>query len=166
LPERRHAGTGAGDGGGQGEGTGRLGDAATKLRSELGESIATVQKFDTPLAEATTSSLEALKAYSLGLREQDAAAALAFLQHAIQRDPDFAGGYYAIGNKYESMGQVGRASEYFTKAFQLRERASERERLSIMAEYYSSVTGNWTTRCSPTGRSSTVIRKVPTLTVG
>jgi len=120
---------------------GALGDAATKLRSELGESIATVQKFDTPLAEATTSSLEALKAYSLGLREQDAAAALAFLQHAIQRDPDFAGGYYAIGNKYESMGQVGRASEYFTKAFQLRERASERERLSIMAEYYSSVTG-------------------------
>jgi DNA-binding winged helix-turn-helix (wHTH) protein/tetratricopeptide (TPR) repeat protein len=120
---------------------GALGKAASKLRSELGESIATVQKFDTPLAEATTSSLEALKAYSLGLREQDAATALAFLQHAIQRDPDFAGGYYAIGNKYESMGQVGRASEYFTKAFQLRERTSERERLSIMAEYYSSVTG-------------------------
>ncbi len=120
---------------------GALGDAASKLRGELGESIATVQKFDTPLAEATTSSLEALKAYSLGLREQDAATALAFLQHAIQRDPDFAGGYYAIGNKYESMAQVGRASEYFTKAFQLRERASERERLSIMAEYYSSVTG-------------------------
>jgi serine/threonine protein kinase/Tfp pilus assembly protein PilF len=118
-----------------------LGQAASKLRSELGESIATVQKFDTPLAEATTSSLEALKAYSLGLREQDAATALAFLQRAIQRDPDFAGAYYAIGNKYESMGQVGRASEYFTKAFQLRERASERERLSIMAEYYSSVTG-------------------------
>ncbi len=120
---------------------GALGDAASKLRGELGESIATVQKFDTPLAEATTSSLEALKAYSLGFREQDAATALAFLQHAIQRDPDFAGGYYAIGNKYESMAQVGRASEYFTKAFQLRERASERERLSIMAEYYSSVTG-------------------------
>jgi DNA-binding winged helix-turn-helix (wHTH) protein/tetratricopeptide (TPR) repeat protein len=120
---------------------GALGEAASKLRGELGESIATVQKFDTPLAEATTSSLEALKAYSLGLREQDAATALAFLQHAIERDPDFAGGYYAIGNKYESMGQVGRASEYFTKAFQLRERASERERLSIMAEYYSSVTG-------------------------
>jgi DNA-binding winged helix-turn-helix (wHTH) protein/tetratricopeptide (TPR) repeat protein len=120
---------------------GALGEAASKLRGELGESIATVQKFDTPLAEATTSSLEALKAYSLGLREQDAATALVFLQHAIQLDPDFAGGYYAIGNKYESMGQVGRASEYFTKAFQLRERASERERLSIMAEYYSSVTG-------------------------
>jgi eukaryotic-like serine/threonine-protein kinase len=118
-----------------------LGKAASNLRGELGESLATVQKFDTPLAEATTSSLEALKAYSLGLHEQDAATALAFLQHAIQRDPDFAGGYYAIGNKYESMGQVGRASEYFTKAFQLRERASERERLSIMAEYYSSVTG-------------------------
>jgi DNA-binding winged helix-turn-helix (wHTH) protein/tetratricopeptide (TPR) repeat protein len=120
---------------------GALGEAASKLRGELGESIATVQKFDTPLAEATTSSLEALKAYSLGLREQDSATALASLQRAVEHDPDFAGGYYAIGNKYESMGQVGRASEYFTKAFQLRERASERERLSIMAEYYSSVTG-------------------------
>jgi tetratricopeptide (TPR) repeat protein len=120
---------------------GALGEAASKLRSELGESIATLQKFDTPLAEATTSSLEALKAYSLGLREQDAAAALAYLQRAIQLDPDFAAGYYAIGNRYESMGQVGRASEYFTKAFLLRERASEREKLSIMAEYYSSVTG-------------------------
>jgi DNA-binding winged helix-turn-helix (wHTH) protein/tetratricopeptide (TPR) repeat protein len=120
---------------------GALGEAASNLRSELGESTATVQKFDAPLAEATTSSLEALKAYSLGLREQDPAAALAHLERAIQLDSDFAAGYYAIGNRYESMGQVGRASEYFTKAFQLRERASEREKLSIMAEYYSSVTG-------------------------
>jgi tetratricopeptide (TPR) repeat protein len=120
---------------------GALGEAASNLRSELGESIGTVQKFDVPLAEATTSSLEALRAYSLGLREQDAAAALAYLHRAIQFDPDFAAGYYAIGNKYESMGQVGRASEYFTKAFQLRNRASEYEKLRISAEYYSSVTG-------------------------
>jgi tetratricopeptide (TPR) repeat protein len=120
---------------------GVLGEAASKLRSELGESIGTVQKFDVPLAEATTSSLEALRAYSLGLREQDAAAALANLQRAVQLDPDFAAGYYAIGNKYEGMGQVGRASEYFTKAFQLRNRASEYEKLRISAEYYSSVTG-------------------------
>jgi len=120
---------------------GVLGEAASKLRSELGESIGTVQKFDVPLAEATTSSLEALKAYSLGLREQNAAAALAHLERAIQLDPDFAAAYYAIGNKYESMAQVGRASEYFTKAFQLRNRASEYEKLRISAEYYSSVTG-------------------------
>jgi tetratricopeptide (TPR) repeat protein len=118
-----------------------LDEVASKLRSELGESIATVQKFDMPLAEATTSSLQALKAYSLGLHEQDPSAALAYLQRAIQLDPDFAAGYHAIGNRYETMGQVGRASEYFSKAFQLRERASEREKLSIMAEYYSSVTG-------------------------
>jgi len=120
---------------------GALGQAASSLRSELGESIGTVQKFDVRLAEATTSSLEALKAYSLGLREHDAAAALAYLQRAIQLDPDFAAAYYAIGSKYESMGQVGRASEYFTKAFQLRNRASEYEKLRISAEYYSSVTG-------------------------
>src|SRR5579864_1102343 len=104
---------------------GALDEVASKLRSELGESIATVQKFDMPLAEATTSSLQALKAYSLGLHEQDSSAALAYLQRAIQLDPDFAAGYYAIGNRYETMGQVARASEYFSKAFQLRERASE-----------------------------------------
>ena len=94
-----------------------------------------------PLAEATTSSLEALKAYSLGLGEQDAAASLNYLHRAIQLDPDFAAGYYALGNQYETRGEVERASEYFTKAFQLRNRASEYEKLRIMAEYYSSVTG-------------------------
>jgi eukaryotic-like serine/threonine-protein kinase len=120
---------------------GALGEAASKLRSELGESIATIQKFNVPLAEATTSSLEALKAYSLGLRKQDAAAALGSLQRAIQLDPDFATGYYAIGNQYETRGEIGRASEYFAKAFQLRNRASEYEKLRISAEYYSSVTG-------------------------
>lgn len=120
---------------------GSLDEAASKLRRELGESISTVQKFEVPLAEATTSSLEALKAYSLGLREQDAAASLNYLHRAIQLDPDFAAGYYDLGNQYESRGEVERASEYFTKAFQLRNRASEFEKLRIMAEYYSSVTG-------------------------
>jgi eukaryotic-like serine/threonine-protein kinase len=121
-----------------------LGEAASKLRGELGESLATVQKFDVPLAEATTSSLEALKAYSLGEkagRGSSTASALPYHQHAIQLDPSFAMGYSEIGNDYFAMGELGRASEYFTKAFQLRDHASEREKLAIIADYYESVTG-------------------------
>jgi len=121
-----------------------LGAAASKLRGELGESLATVQKFDVPLAEATTSSLEALKAYSLGRRalsEKGAAAALPYHQRSIELDPNFAIAYRAVGGDYDSLGQLGRASEYFTKAFQLREHASEREKLDITADYYSNVTG-------------------------
>ena len=121
-----------------------LGDAASKLRGELGESLATVQKFDVPLAQATTSSLEALKAFSLGHKvhsEKGPAAALAYDQRAIELDPTFAMGYRAVGADYTSLGEVGRASEYYTKAFQLRDHASERERLVITADYYSSVTG-------------------------
>ncbi len=123
---------------------GALGEAASKLRGELGESLATVQKFDVPLEQATTSSLEALKAYSLGAKdahEKGIAAALADHQRAIQLDPNFAIGYEAVGRDYFSLGELGRASEYITKAFELREHASERERLAITAAYYQNVTG-------------------------
>jgi eukaryotic-like serine/threonine-protein kinase len=119
-----------------------LGEAASKLRGELGESLATVQKFDVPLAEATTSSLEALKAYSLGEKAyHEGAAALPYHQRAIELDPNFAMGYLAVGNDYSSLSQPGRAWEYITKAFQLREHASEREKLAITARYYADVTG-------------------------
>ena len=120
-----------------------LGEAATKLRAELGESLATVQKFDVPLEQATTSSLEALKAYSLGRRatnEKGPAAALPYDQRAIVVDPNFAMGYNGVGNDYASLGEVGRAGEYYTKSFQLREHASERERLGITTDYYENVT--------------------------
>jgi eukaryotic-like serine/threonine-protein kinase len=122
-----------------------LGEAASKLRGELGESLATVQKFDVPLSEATTSSLEALKAYSLGEkahREKGTAAALPYHQRAIELDPNFAMGFSGVGIDYYVLDETGRASEYFNKAFQLREHASERERLFITAEYYSNVTGD------------------------
>src|SRR3984957_22481 len=121
-----------------------LGEAASKLRGELGESLATVQKFDIPLVQETTSSLEALKVYTLGraaCREKGAAAALPFHQRAIELDPNFAMGYRAVYADYQSMGEVGRAGEYLTKAFQLREHASEREKISIAAGYYTSQTG-------------------------
>jgi eukaryotic-like serine/threonine-protein kinase len=121
-----------------------LGEAATKLRGELGESLATVQKLDVPLSDATTSSLEALQAFSLGVKarnEKGYAAALPYHQRAIQLDPNFAMGYTAVGADYSTLGELGRASEYFTKAFQLREHASEREKLNIAASYYLNVTG-------------------------
>ncbi len=121
-----------------------LGEVATRLRGELGESLATVQKLDVPLENATTSSLEALKSYSLGTKadnEKSAAAALPYFQRAIQLDPNFAMGYLSVGNDYYGLAEVGRASEYYTKAFQLREHASEREKLVIAANYYQSVTG-------------------------
>jgi serine/threonine protein kinase len=121
-----------------------LGQAASKLRGELGESLATVQKLDVPLSEATTSSLGALQAYSLSQKVQNEkgyAAALPYDQRAIQLDPKFALGYVAVGTDYNSLSEVGRASEYFTKAFQMREHASEWEKLAIAATYYRNVTG-------------------------
>src|SRR5450755_1656512 len=119
-----------------------LGSAASKLRGELGESLATVKKFDLPLAEATTSSLEALKAYSLGWAAGDLAAALTFHKRAIELDPNFAMGYRAVGNAYFGLGQTERANEYYTKAFELRERTSEWEKLAITADYHRIVTGD------------------------
>jgi tetratricopeptide (TPR) repeat protein len=121
-----------------------LGQAASKLRGGLGESLATVQKLDVPLSEATTSSLEALKAYSLAVKasnQKGNSAALSYDLRAIQLDPNFALGYNAVGDDYYNLGELGRASEYYTKAFQLREHASEREKLSIDADYYRNVTG-------------------------
>ncbi len=121
-----------------------LGEAASKLRGELGESLASVQKLDAPLSEVTTSSLEALQAFSLGikaLREKGSSAALPYFQHAIELDPNFAMGYADVGVAYSIMSETGRASEYYTKAFQLKDHASEREKLFITADYYSGVTG-------------------------
>jgi eukaryotic-like serine/threonine-protein kinase len=121
-----------------------LGEATARLRTQLGESLATVQKFDVQLEQATTSSLEALKAYSLGEKaqhEKGYAAALPYHQRAIELDPNFAMGYRAVGNDYFSLSEVGRGGEYLTKAFQLREHASEREKLAIAANYYQNVTG-------------------------
>jgi serine/threonine protein kinase/tetratricopeptide (TPR) repeat protein len=123
---------------------GGLGGATADLRSELGESLASVKKFDVPLEQATTSSLEALKAYSLGKKteqEQGPVASLSHYRDAIRIDESFAMGYLALGNEYAALGEVARANEYYTAAFQLKERASEREKLRIKGNYYWGVTG-------------------------
>jgi tetratricopeptide (TPR) repeat protein len=121
-----------------------LGTAASKLRGELGESLATVQKLDVPLSEATTSSLDALQAYSLGAKiksEMGAAAAMPYMQRSIELDPNFAMGYWTAAYGYENLREAGRARDYFAKAFQLRDHASERERMEITGDYYANVTG-------------------------
>jgi eukaryotic-like serine/threonine-protein kinase len=121
-----------------------VGDAAAKLRGGLGESMSTVQKLDVPLAQATTSSLEALQAYSLGekeLTQHGAVGALPHHQRAIQLDPNFALAYEAVASDYFSMGELARGNEYFTKAFSLRDHTSQRENLLISAQYYLNATG-------------------------
>jgi eukaryotic-like serine/threonine-protein kinase len=122
-----------------------LGAAASRLRSELGESLASVQKFDVPLAEATTPSLEALKAYSAGWRAHSstgAAAAIPLYKRATEIDPQFAMAYAWLGDMYGQMGESDLSAENISKAYQLQDRASEAEKFFITASYYIRVTGN------------------------
>jgi tetratricopeptide (TPR) repeat protein len=123
-----------------------LDQASTKLRTGLGESLSTVQKYDTPIAEATTSSLEALKAYSLGgkaFREKGAGEAIPFLKRAVGLDSNFALAYVALGTAYgPNLGEPGLAAENIRKAYQLRDRVSEREKFSITSVYEINVTGD------------------------
>lgn len=121
-----------------------LSSAASRLRRKLGESQPAIERFDVPLSEATTRSLEALNAYSLGIRAHQTGvpgASLPYALLAIDRDPGFALAYNAAANDFQTMGQQAQAKEFFTKAFQLRQHASEREKLKITADYYRSVTG-------------------------
>lgn len=121
-----------------------LGEAATKLRRELGESLTTVQKFDVPLIEATTPSLEALRELSLGQRAWNTkgeSEALPYMKRAVELDPKFASAYANLGTVYQNLQQHGMAADNFTKAYELRERVSERERFHILGHYYGSVTG-------------------------
>ena len=121
-----------------------LGEASAKLRGQLGESLSTVEKFDTPLDQATTPSLEALKALSEGrkaVQEKGSSAAIPFFQRAIELDPNFAAAYSALGVSYSNLREPGLASENLRKAYDLRDRVSEREKFRITATYYLLVTG-------------------------
>jgi eukaryotic-like serine/threonine-protein kinase len=116
-----------------------LGDATSKLRTKLGESLSTVQKFDTPIEQATTPSLEALQAYSLGKKAKiggEDAASVPLFQRAIRLDPNFAMAYASLGTSYRNLGERTLAWQNEKKAFDLRERVTERERFYIESHYY------------------------------
>ena len=122
-----------------------LGGAVNTVRGALGESLASIREFDAPLQEATTSSLEALKAFTSAQTLRDASRdmeAIPLLKRAIELDPNFALAYARLGAAYNNIGEVTTATEYLTKAYDRRERASERERLDITARYHSIVTGD------------------------
>jgi serine/threonine protein kinase/tetratricopeptide (TPR) repeat protein len=121
-----------------------LGKATSQLRGKLGESLASLQKFATPLEQATTSSLAALNQYSAARRIDHLKgdpAAIPLYKRAIELDPNFATAYDSLAISYSNLTQYELASESAQKAYELRDRASERERYSIQANYYFSVTG-------------------------
>jgi eukaryotic-like serine/threonine-protein kinase len=122
-----------------------LGKIASGIRGKLGESLSTLQKFDTPLQQATTSSLEALKAFSSAIKYHTAdgdVEAITFLQRAVELDPKFALAYAWLSIGYTDMGEPSLAADYTNKAYELRDRASEWERFFILSRYYKAVTGN------------------------
>jgi len=121
-----------------------LGKAASKLRARMGESLASIQQHDIPLEQATTISLDALRAYNLALKtwdKQGDEASLPLFKHAIELDPNFAMAYAGLGTIYKNLSESEMAQENITKAYELRDRLTEKERLSIESRYYTYVTG-------------------------
>jgi tetratricopeptide (TPR) repeat protein len=123
-----------------------LGKAATAMRGKLGEDLASIKKLDTPFGQATTSSLEAFRAYALGdhahVSAHDIPDAEGHYLRAIELDPNFAMAYARLGVVYINSSQVAKANKYFAKAYALSKNVSERERLYITGHYYQNVTGN------------------------
>jgi DNA-binding winged helix-turn-helix (wHTH) protein len=122
-----------------------LSQIASRFRTRVGESLSTVKSHDTPLAEATTPSLEALRAYSAGWQasfSSGSAAAVPFLKRAIEIDPNFASAYAALGRMYGDIGESALSAENTSRAYQLRDRASDQERFFISLTYDLQVMGN------------------------
>ena len=121
-----------------------LGKIASEIRNKLGESLSAVQKFNAPIEQATTPSLEALHAYSLGwaMKGIDDAATVTFFQRAIRLDPNFAMAYASLGNSYRVLGETNLAKENTRKAYELLGKVSEREQYYIESHYYEIVTGD------------------------
>jgi serine/threonine protein kinase/Tfp pilus assembly protein PilF len=120
-----------------------LDKVSSSLRAKLGESLSSVQKYDAPLEQATTPSLEALQAYTQGLKmfEKGDTAAVPLFKRAIELDPNFALVYSMLGASYQSLGEDGLASENYRRAYELRERAGQREKYLVASLYYGGVTG-------------------------
>jgi eukaryotic-like serine/threonine-protein kinase len=122
-----------------------LGQIASRFRSRVGESLTTIQEHNTPLAEATTPSLEALEAYSTGWKlhtTSGAMAALPLLKRAVEIDPNFALAQATLGREYADFDESDLSAEHTTKAWQLRDHASDREKFYITATYEGLATGN------------------------
>jgi serine/threonine protein kinase/tetratricopeptide (TPR) repeat protein len=123
-----------------------LGPAASRLREELGESLASLKSFDAPIENVTTSSLEALRQYSFGMQfhiKADYVHAIPFYQTAIQIDPNFAIAHARLASCYNNQRQLENSRSEFIKAYELRDRVSERERFIITSNYHGGVTGQW-----------------------
>src|SRR5262249_14380910 len=117
----------------------KVGEAASKLRKTLGESLSSIRKYDIPIELATTGSLEALKAFSLGREQQFSGMffeSIPFYKRAVELDPNFAIAYAALAVALGTAQEHGLAAEYSKKAFELRDRTSEREKFYISARYY------------------------------
>ncbi len=122
-----------------------LGTAASNLRKKLGESLGSIQKYDVNIEQATTSSLEALKAFAMANDERSKGRlreSLTFYKRAIELDPNFAMAYARIGVHYGNVEQLESAKPYVEKAYELRDRVSERERLYITEKYFTYITGD------------------------
>src|SRR5208282_5355997 len=124
-----------------------LGKAATRLREKLGESLVTVRKYDAPPENVTTGSLEALQSYSTGYREANAnmnfKVAISYLERAISQDPNFAMAYAQLATRYSNVGDSAKSAENARRAYDLRQRVSERERFYIESTYDLNVTENY-----------------------
>ncbi len=123
-----------------------LGQAASRLREKLGESLASIQKFDAPIEQVTTSSLEALRYYSLGVEQHSSAKyreAIPLYKHATELDPNFAIAHARLAACYNNTRQLEFSRDASQKAYELRDRVSEREKLYISSSYYGGVTGEW-----------------------
>ena len=122
-----------------------VGKIASEMRAKLGESLSSIQRFDAPTAEATTPSLEALNAFSRGMKTWEGKGgdfdAIPFFARAVEIDPNFALAYGVLGVSEANLGQEGLAVKNLTKAYELRERVTEREKYAISASYYAIATG-------------------------
>jgi DNA-binding winged helix-turn-helix (wHTH) protein/tetratricopeptide (TPR) repeat protein len=124
---------------------GALGKMASRLRLTLGESLASIERFDVPIEQITTPSLEALQAYTFGQRARARGAeieSIAFFQRAVELDPKFASAYASLSTVFSNLGEADRARQYARLAYEQRDQVSERERLSLTYQYYDQVSGD------------------------
>ena len=124
---------------------GELGGITSTLRRKLGESQVSIQHFDVPLEQATTTSLEALRAYSLGVEQRAQGTerqSIPFFEHAIELDPGFAMAYAQLGGAYSNLGETDRAADLLKLAFAMRSKLSEREKLYLTVQYETRVAGD------------------------